>query len=164
MAKISELLKHSRTYCDGCIWLIDRLVNSVTGSRDYYCQNKTAPMNNLIISNFTGSRNIPIRDWCPLAKTLRPYPRQEVCHYHKSSTLQAIQKWRKIKPLNTFAKIKENTWYHIPPINNDRRRDIFILTKYTASLKFYERGKSRYPGEFMSQRDIAINFMTEIMN
>lgn len=89
--------------------------------------------------------------WCPLKD--------------KSSLLtwQRAELWRDIKPICKFDDLKENTWYHIPPVNGNKRQDIFIVHKGAASID-YKKDKNSGTTYMMFKTELPISFLTEIKN
>ena len=86
--------------------------------------------------------------WCPLVKK------------DKLTYAEREKLWKGIKPINDFENIKEKTWYHIPPINGRKRKDIFVVNKLTYTLEYREKGYTYI--SIMRNDDLAINFMSEI--
>lgn len=72
--------------------------------------------------------------------------------------------WSKIKPVNSFKNIKPNTWYHVPPIDGDKRMDIYVTQKYVYSFSYKKKNDDPNIEYFVYETDLTPNFMTEIKN
>lgn len=73
---------------------------------------------------------VPVPSWCPMKYS---------DDYYKHKTITEIREYiSKIKPLVKWEDIKVGEIYHIPPIGNQKRTDIFIISHSEYMIRFKE--------------------------
>lgn len=145
-------------YCNGC-----QFVKKEKQTHNWICSKAEIPIfgkGRTIDFNVSIGRLVHKPTWCPLLKK-----EADTTTKKRISDLPRYERekyWKKLKPITTFKDIKENKWYHIPPINGRKRADVFVIAKYGYSMKIREKGKNYLETDFIRDDSPELKFMSEI--
>lgn len=140
-------------YCNGC-----RFAKRTQNANAYYntwvcgkfvCGDKT---NVTIDFNVHEGNLVRKPSWCPLTDS----------DFHEStlSPSERCKLWEKIKPITKYEEIASNKWYHVPPLNGNKRYDVYVIHKYLYSMEVVKRGETVH--DYLSAKSLDVKFMTEI--
>lgn len=136
---------------------------------NWYCRTKS--VRRIIDMSVLSTKTIDIPNWCPMGlsknveenntnkeiKSVTKPPKKELTYAEKMRMWEAIElrKWEDIKP---------NTVYHVPPVLNEKRKDILVTTKSEFSFSYRLLDKNKPSSSAIStiyKSNIWWRFMSE---
>ena len=119
---------------------------------NWHC--RTKDVRRVIDMSVLTTKTIDIPNWCPLGlhkqnveeeKKVETKVEIKAVHTPTVKTLTYAEKmrmWEAIE-LRKWEDIKTNTVYHVPPVLNEKRKDVLVTTKtdFSFTYRLLERGK-----------------------
>lgn len=143
-------------YCNNCMHS-DFYPSKINGDKhnNWYCTALTPCK--LIELSVKKDDNVEIPLWCP----------NSYCNNNKqikNNYVDKIKMWEKIEPIIQWDNIKANTIYHVPPVLNEKRKDILVISKSSFSITYRELYKNKPSSSMIStiyKTNIWWKFMSE---
>lgn len=134
MVKQNDITKI--TCCNECVCATCKEADCSRGQlNNWYCSSKG--IKRIIDMSVLSTATITIPTWCPMGLYKKPKANEEKKGTKKVLTwMEKRDLWEKITPLCEWDKIKVNEVYHVPPVLDEKRKDIMIINKTDFSFQY----------------------------
>ena len=145
MIKQNDLSKIN--YCNDCVCAVCKESDCSHGQlNNWYCNSKG--VKRIIEMSVLSTASIIIPNWCPMGlrtKTTALTTTDSTKAETKKvlSWLEKKKLWESITPLCEWDNIKVNEIYHVPPVLDEKRKDIIITNKTDFSFQYKHLAKSK---------------------
>lgn len=171
----SARTENESKFCNGCKFLESYVDKKEINLYSFSCAKSIIPIykKNRLIKYKTGRNQLISKPtWCPLKKNNNMnffnFFKKDHIDTKKLSPYEITQIWKNTKGLNSFDTIKVGCWYHIPPVNDKPRKDVYVLSKSDYGYyKCIQAGcdiNDIYHTEYIYNYSEEANFMVEIKN